>query len=118
MKNTIDIGVLISGGGTNLQAIIDACDDGRINGRIRFAGSDVQPLAQGTRIEVFEGVPAEDGWVLARNVETRAVGYVSEAHLAGRDDPIVATYWAEKKKAERRLRKKSRRRARRSRRRR
>jgi len=32
--------VLVSGGGSNLQAIIDACNDGRINGQIVFAGAD------------------------------------------------------------------------------
>lgn len=41
MKNKIKIGTLISGGGTNLQAIIDSCADGRINGEILFTGSDV-----------------------------------------------------------------------------
>jgi len=40
MKKEIKIGALISGGGTNLQAIIDACEDGRIDGRICFVGSD------------------------------------------------------------------------------
>lgn len=32
--------MLISGGGSNFQAIIDACNDGRINGQIVFAGAD------------------------------------------------------------------------------
>ena len=41
MENKIRIGALISGGGTNLQAIIDACEDGRIDGRMAFVGSDV-----------------------------------------------------------------------------
>ena len=40
MKPKIQIGALISGGGSNLQAIIDACNDGRINGQIVFAGAD------------------------------------------------------------------------------
>ena len=40
MKAKIHIGALISGGGTNLQAIIDACEQGRINGQMRFVGSD------------------------------------------------------------------------------
>jgi len=34
------IGALVSGGGTNLQAIIDACFDGRIDGQVVFVGSD------------------------------------------------------------------------------
>jgi len=36
----IRIGALISGGGTNLQAIIDACQSGRIDGEMVFVGSD------------------------------------------------------------------------------
>ena len=40
MGGNIRIGALISGGGTNLQAIIDACEDGRINGDMVFVGSD------------------------------------------------------------------------------
>ncbi|MDF1594136.1 MAG: phosphoribosylglycinamide formyltransferase [Desulfobacterales bacterium] len=34
------IGALISGGGSNLQAVIDACEAGRINGEVVFVGSD------------------------------------------------------------------------------
>ena len=41
MKQGIRIGALISGGGTNLQAIIDACEDGRIDGQMVVVGSDV-----------------------------------------------------------------------------
>lgn len=41
MESEIKIGALISGGGTNLQAIIDACEDGRIDARVAFVGSDV-----------------------------------------------------------------------------
>jgi phosphoribosylglycinamide formyltransferase-1 len=40
MGNKIRIGAMISGGGTNLQAIIDACEDGRIDGEMAFVGSD------------------------------------------------------------------------------
>jgi len=36
----LKIGVLISGSGSNLQAIIDACASGRINGEVVFVGSD------------------------------------------------------------------------------
>jgi phosphoribosylglycinamide formyltransferase-1 len=46
MGNKIRIGALISGGGTNLQAIIDACEDGRIDGEMAFVGSD-QPGVKG-----------------------------------------------------------------------
>jgi len=40
LNRKIQIGALISGGGTNLQAIIDACNGGRINGQMVFVGSD------------------------------------------------------------------------------
>jgi phosphoribosylglycinamide formyltransferase-1 len=40
MNQDIRIGALISGSGTNLQAIMDACESGQIRGRIVFIGSD------------------------------------------------------------------------------
>jgi phosphoribosylglycinamide formyltransferase-1 len=40
MEATLRIGALISGGGSNLQAIIDACEGGRIGGRMVFVGAD------------------------------------------------------------------------------
>ena len=40
MTEKIRIGALVSGGGTNLQAILDACNDGRIGGSMVFVGSD------------------------------------------------------------------------------
>jgi phosphoribosylglycinamide formyltransferase-1 len=46
MAQKIRIGALISGGGTNLQAIIDACEKGKINGKLVFVGSD-NPYAGG-----------------------------------------------------------------------
>ena len=36
----LKIGALISGGGTNLQAVIDACESGKIDGEMVFVGSD------------------------------------------------------------------------------
>nr|WP_319494232.1 phosphoribosylglycinamide formyltransferase [uncultured Desulfobacter sp.] len=41
MVEKLKVGTLISGGGTNLQAIIDACSQGRIDAQIVFTGSDV-----------------------------------------------------------------------------
>jgi phosphoribosylglycinamide formyltransferase-1 len=46
LTQIIRIGALISGGGTNLQAIIDACRNGKINGQMVFVGSD-NPDADG-----------------------------------------------------------------------
>lgn len=45
MASKIRIGALISGGGTNLQAIIDACEGGQIDGKVVFVGSDVDGVA-------------------------------------------------------------------------
>lgn len=46
MGKKIRVGALISGGGTNLQAIIDACENGRIDAEMVFVGSD-NPAARG-----------------------------------------------------------------------
>lgn len=46
MKHKIKIGALISGGGSNLQAVIDACEKNEIEGEISFVGSDT-PDAKG-----------------------------------------------------------------------
>ncbi len=58
MAAKIKVGTLISGGGTNLQAIIDACLDNSIDAQIVFTGSDnpgVKGLerAQKAGIETF-----------------------------------------------------------------
>jgi len=55
MKEPIRIGALISGSGTNLQAIIDACESGDIGGRIVFIGSDnpdAAGLEKGRRLKI------------------------------------------------------------------
>lgn len=49
MSQKLRIGVLISGSGSNLQAIIDACADGRIDGKVVFVGSDVPGVKGLTR---------------------------------------------------------------------
>ncbi|RZB34796.1 MAG: phosphoribosylglycinamide formyltransferase 1 [Desulfobacteraceae bacterium Eth-SRB1] len=56
MNKTIRIGALISGGGTNLQAIIDACESGRIDGKMVFVGSD-NPEARGLERGVKHMIP-------------------------------------------------------------
>ena len=40
MTSTIRIGVLVSSKGNKLQAILDACEAGHINGQVVFVGSD------------------------------------------------------------------------------
>ena len=42
MGGDFRIGALVSGRGSNLQSIIDACEDGRIDGRIVVVVSDVE----------------------------------------------------------------------------
>ena len=56
MNAAIRIGALISGGGTNLQAIIDACESGAIDGRMVFVGSD-NPSAGGLDRARHHGIP-------------------------------------------------------------
>ena len=57
MAGKLRIGALISGGGTNLQAIIDACDDGEIEGHMVFVGSD-DPEAHGLQRARKRNIPA------------------------------------------------------------
>lgn len=45
MAKRIRLGALISGGGTNLQAIIDACESDRIDAEVVFVGSDTPQAA-------------------------------------------------------------------------
>ena len=40
MNKKVRIGALISGGGTNLQAILDACESEKIDAEMVFVGSD------------------------------------------------------------------------------
>ena len=56
MVKKIRIGALVSGGGTNLQAIIDACDSERIDGQIVFVGSD-DSKARGLQRAVKKNIP-------------------------------------------------------------
>jgi len=56
MDEKIRIGALISGGGTNLQAVIDGCESGAIDGRIVFVGSD-NPGADGLERAKRHGIP-------------------------------------------------------------
>ena len=56
MAHKLRIGALISGGGTNLQAIIDACESGKIDGTMVFVGSD-NPSAQGLERSRRHGIP-------------------------------------------------------------
>ncbi len=56
MDKKIKIGILISGSGTNMEAIINACEAGKINGRVVFAGTD-SPNAKGIAKAEKKGIP-------------------------------------------------------------
>ena len=56
MNQPIRIGALISGSGTNLNAIMDSCESGKINGKIVFVGSD-NPKALGLEKVNRLGIP-------------------------------------------------------------
>ena len=56
MAGSIRIGVFISGTGSNLRAILDACRGGRIDGRVAFIASD-NPEAPGLRYGRRHGIP-------------------------------------------------------------
>ena len=56
MLKKIKIGVLISGSGTNMDAIITACEEKKINGEVVFAGSD-NPAAKGLEKAAKKGIP-------------------------------------------------------------
>jgi phosphoribosylglycinamide formyltransferase-1 len=56
MASKIRIAALISGGGTNLQAVIDACDHGRIDGAVVCVGSD-NPRAKGLERARLRDIP-------------------------------------------------------------
>jgi phosphoribosylglycinamide formyltransferase-1 len=72
LTKKIRIGALISGSGTNLQAIIDACRSGAIEGRLVFVGSDNPDAA---------------GLARARqnNIPTFVVDYKSIIRQAGKE---------------------------------
>jgi len=57
MKKKIRIGVLISGGGSNLQAVIDSCENGKISGGLIFVGSD-NPGAEGLKRAAKHQIPS------------------------------------------------------------
>jgi phosphoribosylglycinamide formyltransferase-1 len=56
MAHKLRVGALISGGGSNLQAIIDASESNRIDARVIFVGSD-NPKAHGLERAQRHGIP-------------------------------------------------------------
>ncbi len=72
----LKLGVLVSGGGTNLQAIIDAIEAGDLNAKITVVLSD-NPEAYGLKRASAHGIPTEvvtrDGYPTKKTYDTRAV---------------------------------------------
>ena len=56
MASKINIGVLISGTGTNMDAVINACEEDKIAGRVVFVGSD-NPEAKGLARAAQKKIP-------------------------------------------------------------
>jgi phosphoribosylglycinamide formyltransferase-1 len=56
MEGKVKIGVLVSGGGSNLQAILDGCGSGMIEGDVVFVGAD-NPDAGGLLRAEKHGIP-------------------------------------------------------------
>ena len=79
MSRKINVGTLISGGGTNLQAIIDACTGGQIDAKIVFTGSDA-PGVKGLDRAEQAGIPT---FVVdyADIINAMKTGAVSDADL-------------------------------------
>lgn len=55
---TLRVGVCVSGRGTNLQAILDACREGRMDARVVYVGSSRKSAPALERAKIA-GVPAE-----------------------------------------------------------
>lgn len=72
MDGRIRVGALISGGGTNLQAILDSCESGKIDATMVFVGSD-NPEAYGLQ-------RAQN-----HNISTYIVDYKSIIHTLKQD---------------------------------
>ncbi len=57
MAEPIRVGALISGGGTNLGAVIDACNKGETGAKVVFVGTD-NPRAKGLARAENHGIPS------------------------------------------------------------
>ena len=113
MNPKITIGALISGSGTNLQAILDACGQGRIHGRVGVVGTD-NPMATGLARGHNSGIPTftvdyrqiirghrQDPQPLPADFDLKEVA--GKQHLVNPDDPQTRFFLESRAIAEEKL---------------
>ena len=91
----LNIAVCVSGGGTDLQSIIDACEAGKINGEIRLVISN-RKKAYGLEIARLHGIQAEwikdEDEILKRFEEEKIDVVVLAGYLAIVGDKLIEQY--------------------------
>lgn len=91
----LNIAVCVSGGGTDLQSIIDACEAGKINGKIRLVISN-RKKAYGLERARLHGIQAEwikdEDEILKRFEEEKIDVVVLAGYLAIVGDKLLAQY--------------------------
>lgn len=91
----LNIAVCVSGGGTDLQSIIDACEAGKINGQIRLVISN-RKKAYGLERACLHGIQAEwikdEDEILKRFEEEKIDVVVLAGYLAIVGDKLIEQY--------------------------
>lgn len=91
----LNIAVCVSGGGTDLQSIIDACEAGKINGQIRLVISN-RKKAYGLERARLHGIQAEwikdEDEILKRFEEKKIDVVVLAGYLAIVGDKLIEQY--------------------------
>lgn len=91
----LNIAVCVSGGGTDLQSIIDACEAGKINGEIRLVLSN-RKKAYGLERARLHGIQAEwikdEDEILKRFEEEKIDVVVLAGYLAIVGDKLIEQY--------------------------
>lgn len=91
----LNIAVCVSGGGTDLQSIIDACEAGKINGQIRLVTSN-RKKAYGLERARLHGIQAEwikdEDEILKRFEEEKIDVVVLAGYLAIVGDKLIEQY--------------------------
>lgn len=91
----LNIAVCVSGGGTDLQSIIDACEAGKINGQIRLVISN-RKKAYGLERARLHGIQAEwikdEDEILKKFEEEKIDVVVLAGYLAIVGDKLISQY--------------------------